>query len=150
MLRAMKNITEKAKGEIDMLFGQYIINKKELIKFLNNLVELTEKNRSLKIRILLPSPKFDEANIPPHINPSISIKYFDRPLSSKEIISIIDRRYLYILGFASEETNEQNRYFIQHVNNESKIQVYAVLLERMWLLEKSMDFGQISNKMFSK
>jgi hypothetical protein len=150
MLRAMRDITEKAKGEIDMLFGQYVVNNKELVKLINNLVELTEKNRSLNIRILLPSPKFDEGNIPSYINPSISIKYFDRPLSSNEIISIIDRRYLYILSFVAEETNEQNQYFIQHVNNESKTQVYAVLLERMWLLEKSMDFGQISNKIFSK
>ena len=98
MLRAMKNITEKAKGEIDILFGQHILKNKELVKFINNLVELTEKNRSLKIRILLPSAKFDEANIPPYINPNFSIKYLDRPLSSNEIISIVDRQYLYILG----------------------------------------------------
>ena len=146
----MKNITEKAKGEIDILFGQHILKNKELVKFINNLVELTEKNRSLNIRILLPSAKFDEANIPPYINPNFSIKYFDRPLSSNEIISIVDRQYLYILGFVSEETNGQNQYFIQHENSESKIQVYTVLLERMWLLEKSVDFGQISNRMFSK
>src|SRR4051812_41897320 len=31
MLRAMKNITEKAKAEIDVLFGQYVINKKEWV-----------------------------------------------------------------------------------------------------------------------
>ena len=150
MLRAMKNITEKAKGEIDILFGQHILKKKELVEFINNLVELTEKNRLLNIRILLPSPKFDEADIPQYLNSNISIKYFDRPLSSNEIISIVDRKYLYIVGFVSEETNDQNQYFIQHENSESKIQVYTVLLERMWLLEKSVDFGQISNRMFSK
>jgi hypothetical protein len=51
---------------------------------------------------------------------------------------------LYILGLESENTSYQNRFLIQHVNNESKIQVYSVLFERMWLLEKSLDFGQIS------
>jgi hypothetical protein len=148
VLRSMRNITEKAEKQIDILFAQYVIQKKELIKFINILVELTRKNRSLNIRILLPSPKFDEADIPANINSNISIKYFDRPLSSNEITSILDREHMYILGLDSENANEQNRYFIQHVNSESRIQVYSVLFERIWLLEKSVDFGQISNKMF--
>lgn len=49
---------------------------------------------------------------------------------------------MYILGSESEKANDHNQYFIQHVNSKSKIQVYSVLFERMWLLEKSVDFGQ--------
>lgn len=44
MLRAIKKIREKAKAEIDVLFGQYVINKKEWVKFINNLVDLTKKD----------------------------------------------------------------------------------------------------------
>ena len=153
-LRAMKNITEKSEKQIDILFAQYIIPKKEIIKFINILVELTRKNKSLNIRILLPSPKFEEeeisSNTPyPSIAdffylPAMSIKYFDSPLNSNEIVSILDAEHLYILGLESENTSYQNRFLIQHVNSESKIQVYSVLFERMWLLEKSLDFGQIS------
>jgi hypothetical protein len=62
---------------------------------------------------------------------------------------MLDEQHLYIVGFESGNTSDQNRYFVQHVNNESKIEVYTVLFERMWLLEKSVDFEQISNKMFS-
>ena len=147
----MKNITEKSEKQIDILFAQYIIPKKEIIKFINILVELTRKNKSLNIRILLPSPKFEEEEIPSNTSypsigesPAMSIKYFDSPLNSNEIVSILDAEHLYILGLESENTSYQNRFLIQHVNNESKIQVYSVLFERMWLLEKSLDFGQIS------
>ena len=153
-LRAMKNITEKAEEQVDILIPQYIISKKEIINFINILVELKRKNKSLNIRILLPSPKFEEeeisSNTPyPSIAdffylPAMSIKYFDSPLNSNEIVSILDAEHLYILGLESENTSYQNRFLIQHVNNESKIQVYSVLFERMWLLEKSLDFGQIS------
>jgi hypothetical protein len=62
---------------------------------------------------------------------------------------MLDGQHLYILGLESGNASDQNRYFVQHVNNESKIEVYTVLFERMWLLEKSVDFEQISNKMFS-
>ena len=130
------------------------MSNKEIIKFINTLAELTRKNKSLNIRILLPSPKFEEeeisSNTPyPSIAdffylPAMSIKYFDSPLNSNEIVSILDAEHLYILGLESENTSYQNRFLIQHVNNESKIQVYSVLFERMWLLEKSLDFGQIS------
>lgn len=48
---------------------------------------------------------------------------------------------MYILGSESANTTNRGQYFIQQVKNESKLQVYAVLFERMWLLEKSVDFG---------
>ena len=143
-LRAMKNITEKAEKQINILFTQYIISKKEIIKFINILVELTRKNKSLNIHILLPSPEFKEIESMFDRISSMSIKYFDSPLESNEIVSILDGDHLYILGPESGNASDQNRYFVQHVNNESKIEVYTVLFERMWLLEKSLDFGQIS------
>jgi hypothetical protein len=154
-LRAMKNITEKAEEQVDILIPQYIISKKEIINFINILVELKRKNKSLNIRILLPSPKFEkEEKIPSNTSypsiaelinsPAMSIQYFDSPLNSNEIVSILDTEQLYILDLGSENTSYQNRFLIQHVNSESKIQVYSVLFERMWLLEKSLDFGQIS------
>jgi hypothetical protein len=145
-LRAMKKITEKAEEQVDILIPQYIISKKEIINFINILVELKRKNKSLNIRILLPSTKFEEEEkIPSNTSyPAMSIQYFDSPLNSNEIVSILDTEHLYILDLKSENTSYQNRFLIQHVNNESKIQVYSVLFERMWLLEKSLDFGQIS------
>jgi hypothetical protein len=145
-LRAMKNITEKAEEQVDILIPQYIISKKEIINFINILVELKRKNKSLNIRILLPSTKFEEEEkIPSNTSyPAMSIQYFDSPLNSNEIVSILDTEHLYILDLKSENTSYQNRFLIQHVNSESKIQVYSVLFERMWLLEKSLDFGQIS------
>jgi hypothetical protein len=143
-LRAMKNITEKAEKQIDILFAQYIISKKETVKFINILVELTRKNKSLNIRILLPSPKFKEIESMFDRISSMSIKYFDSPLNSNEIVSILDEDHLYILGLESENTSHQNRFLMHYTNSESKIQVYSVLFERMWLMEKSLDFGQIS------
>jgi hypothetical protein len=77
-------------------------------------------------------------------SPAMSIKYFDSPLNSNEVVSILDTDNMYILGLGSENTSYQNRFLIQHVSNESKTQAYSVLFERMWLLEKSLDFGQIS------
>ena len=157
-LRAMKNIAEKAEEQIDILIpqyiisNQYIISKKEIINFINILIELKRKNKSLNIRILLPSAKFEEKEkIPSNTSypsivesPAMSIQYFDSPLNSNEIVSILDTDRLYILGLGSENTSYQNRFLIQHVNNESKTQVYSVLFERMWLLEKSLDFEEIS------
>ena len=140
-LRTMRSITEKAEQHIDILFAQYVIQKQEIVKHVNFLVEMTRKNKLLNIRILLPSPKFDEEDIPSIINSNISVKYFDRTLSSSEITSILDNELMYILGSESGNIRDHNRYFIQQVNSESKIQVYAVLFERMWLLEKAADFG---------
>lgn len=141
ILRTMRSITEKADEQIDILFARYIIQKKEIIKFINNLVETTRKNKLLNIRILLPASKFDEKDILLNINSNISVKYFDNPLTSNEVTSILDNELMYIMGSESENNNDLNRYFLQQVNNESKIQVYAVLFERMWLLEKAVDFG---------
>jgi hypothetical protein len=150
ILRAMRSITKKAEKHIDILVAEYVIQRDELAKFVNILVECTRRNRSLNIRLLLPSPKLDEEDIRSNITSNISIEYFDRPLGSNEISSMLDGQHLYIVGFESGNASDQNRYFVQHVNNESKIEVYTVLFERMWLLEKSVDFEQISNKMFSR
>jgi hypothetical protein len=72
-LRAMKNITEKAEEQVDILIPQYIISKKEIINFINILVELKRKNKSLNIRILLPSPKFEKEEKIPSNTPYPSI-----------------------------------------------------------------------------
>ena len=143
-LRAMKNITEKAKEQVDILIPQYIISNKGIINFINILVELKRKNKSLNVRILLPSTKFEEKEkIPSNTSypsveesPAMSIKYFDSPLNSNEIVSILDTDSMYFLGLGSENTSYQNRFLIQHVNNESKTQAYGVLFERMWSARK--------------
>jgi hypothetical protein len=54
------------------------------------------------IRILLPSPKFDEEDIPSNINSNISTKYFDAPLGSNEIISILDSELIYFTIICNE------------------------------------------------
>ena len=141
ILRTMRSVTERAERQIDILFAQYLIQKNEIIKFINFLVGMTRKNKILNIRILLPSPKFDNKDIPSDISSNISIKYFDSPLSSNEVTSILDNESMYIMGSESRNMDDLTRYFIQHVNSESKIQVYTMLFERMWLLEKSLDFG---------
>jgi hypothetical protein len=65
---SITNLTEKANKHIDILVAQYIISKKEIIKFLNILTDMKRKNKLLNIRILLPSPKFNEEDIPSNIN----------------------------------------------------------------------------------
>jgi hypothetical protein len=65
---SITNLTEKANKHIDILAAQYIISKKEIIKFLNILTDMKRKNKLLNIRILLPSPKFNEEDIPSNIN----------------------------------------------------------------------------------
>lgn len=52
ILKGMTNVTEKAKEHIDILFAQYVIQKREIIKFINILVERSRKNKLLNIRIL--------------------------------------------------------------------------------------------------
>ena len=140
IIRPMRGVAEKAQKYIDILFAQYIIQRKEIIKFINILADMTRKNKLLNIHILLPS-NFREEDIPSHISSNISIKYFDSPLSSNEIASIIDSKSVYIMGSESENTRDRDQCFIKQIKNESKLQVYAVLFERMWLLEKSSDFG---------
>jgi hypothetical protein len=137
----MRVIVQKAERDIDILFTQYIFQKSEIIKFINMLADITVKNKLLNIRVLLPSHTFYEEDIPSTIRSKISIKYFDSPLSSKGIASIIDSHSMYILSSGSTSTNGRGLYFIQHVKNESKLQVYVVLFERMWLYERSVDFG---------
>jgi predicted CoA-binding protein len=66
ILRTMRSVTERAERQIDILFAQYLIQKNEIIKFINFLVGMTRKNKILNIRILLPSPKFDNKDIPSH------------------------------------------------------------------------------------
>jgi hypothetical protein len=92
----------------------------------------------------MPSRKFGEEvilELTSNINSNMSIKYFDSHLSSDTITSILDSEYMYILGFDSENANGHNRYFIQHVNNGPSILTYTVLFEKMWLLQKTVDFG---------
>jgi hypothetical protein len=141
ILKGMTNVTEKAKEHIDILFAQYVIQKREIIKFINILVERSRKNKLLNIRILLPSPKFYEEDIPSNISPNVSIKYFDRHLTANTITSILDSEFMYMIGSESDYVDGPNKYFIQHINNESKILVSIALFERMWLLEKPVNFG---------
>jgi hypothetical protein len=139
-LGSMINIAEKAKEQIDILFTQYIIQKREVIKLINTLVKISRKNNLLNIRILLPSPKLDEESVPPNINPNLLIKYFDRHLSAQTITSILDSEFMYVLGSDPDNTDNQHRFFVQEINREPKILVSAALFERMWMLEKPVDF----------
>jgi hypothetical protein len=141
ILKGMTNLTEKAKEDIDILFAQYVIQKREIIKFINILVERARKNKLLSIRILLPSPQFEEEDIPSNISPNVSIKYFDRHLTASTITSILDSKFMYMIGSESDNVGSSNKFFIQRISNESKILVSIALFERMWLLEKPVDFG---------
>ena len=118
ILKSITNLTEKAKEDIDILFAQYVIQKREIIKFINILVERARKNKLLSIRILLPSPKFEEEDIPANISPNVSIKYFDRHLTANIITSILDSKFVYMIGSESDYVDSPNKYFIQHINNE--------------------------------
>ena len=141
IISAMRDIAQKAEKHIDILFTQYVIQKNEITKFINMLTDMSKKNKLLNIRILLPSRNFHEEDIQSSISSKVSIKYYDSQLSSNEIASIIDSNFMYILGSGSGNSNNHGQYFVQQVKNESKLQVYVVLFERMWLLEKSVDFG---------
>jgi hypothetical protein len=139
-LKRMTNIIENAKEQADILFAQHIIQEGEIIKFIDNLARMTRKNKSLNIRILLPSHEFGE-NIPSDINLNLSIKYFDRQLSASTITSILDDEFMYILGSELDDGDDHDRYFIQQEVSESKIHVAMALFERIWLLEKPVDFA---------
>jgi hypothetical protein len=139
-LGSMINIAEKAKEQIDILFTQYIIQKRDIIKLINTLVKMSRKNNLLNVRILLPSPKLDEEGVPSKINPNLLIKYFDRHLSAQTITSILDSEFMYILGSDPDKTDNQDRFFVQEINREPKVLVSAALFERMWMLEKSVEF----------
>ena len=141
IISTMRVIAQKAEKDIDILFTQYIIQKNEIAKLINMLADMTGKNRLLNIRMLLPSHNFHEEDIQSSISSKITIKYFDSPLSSNGIASIIDSNSMYVLSSVSANTNGRSQYIIQQVRNDSKLQVYVVLFERMWLLEKSVDFG---------
>jgi hypothetical protein len=141
IISTMSDMAQKAEKQIDILFTEYVIKKNEITKFVNMLMRMSSKNRLLNIRILLPSSNFYDEDIPSSISPKISIKYFDSPLSSNEIASIIDSNSMYILGSVTANVGEGDQYFIQQVKNKSKLQVYEVLFERMWLSEKSIHFG---------
>ena len=137
----MRDIAQKEEKHVDILFTEYVIQKNEITKIISMLADMSRKNRLLNIRILLPSRNFHEEDFQSNISSKISIKYYDSSLSSNEIASIIDSNSMYILGFGSGNTNNRSQYFVQQVKNESKLQIYVVLFERMWLLEKSVDFG---------
>jgi hypothetical protein len=140
IISTMRGIAQKAEKNIDILFTQHFIQKDEITKFTNMLADMSRKNRLLNIRILLPSRNFYEED-QSNFSSKISIKYYDSPLSSNEIASIIDSNSMYILRSELGNTNNRGQYFVQQVKNESKLQIYVVLFERMWLLEKSVDFG---------
>jgi hypothetical protein len=141
ILGTMASITEKAQEHIDVLFSRYFIQKQVILNFIDIMGEKARKNRLLDIRILLPSPRFSDADVPSNLNSNISIKYFDRHLSSNTVSSIVDNEFLYIVGSEAENTSDRIGYFVLSVNSESKKLVYTALFERMWLLEKSVDFG---------
>ena len=48
---------------------------------------------------------------------------------------------MYMIGSESDYVGSSNKFFIQRISNESKILVSIALFERMWLLEKPVDFG---------
>ena len=141
LLGTLTTITEKAQEHIDVLFSRYFIQRKVITNFIDLMVEKARKNRLLDIRILLPSPKLSNDDVPSNLNSNISIKYFDRQLSPNTVTSILDNEYLYIVGSKAENANDRAGFFVLSVNNESKKLVYSALFERMWLIEKSVDFG---------
>ena len=57
------------------------------------------------------------------------------------ITSILDSKFMYMIGSESDYVGSSNKFFIQRISNESKILVSIALFERMWLLEKPVDFG---------
>jgi hypothetical protein len=59
-------------------------------KFIHILAEMKKSDKSLDIRILLPSPRFNKDLISRSISALILIKYFDRPLATNVITSILD------------------------------------------------------------
>lgn len=59
------------------------------------------------------------------------IKYFDRHLTANMITSILDSEFMYMIGPESDYVDGPNKYFIHHINNESKILVSIALFERM-------------------
>jgi hypothetical protein len=79
------------------------------------LVERARKNKLLSIRILLPSPQFEEEDIPSNISPNISIKYFDRHLTDSTITSILDSKFMYMIGSESDYVGSSNKFFIQRI-----------------------------------
>jgi hypothetical protein len=68
------------------------------------------------------------------------IEYFDRHLNTNTITLIQDNELMYNLNLESENTSDPSRYFIESINNESKRLVYTGLFERLWLLEKSIEY----------
>jgi hypothetical protein len=141
VLGSIMNVTEKTKEQLDILFTQYVIQKRDILKLINTLVKMTRKNNLLNIRILLPSLKLDEEDVPSNIYPNISIKYFDRHLSEDRITTILDSKFMYIMGSNPDNGDNLDRFFIQGINDETKILTAVALFERMWMLEKSVDFG---------
>ncbi|HJT85065.1 MAG TPA: hypothetical protein VJ697_11330 [Nitrososphaeraceae archaeon] len=140
-LGSIINVAEKTKEQLDILFTQYVIQKRDILKLINTLVKMTRNNSLLNIRILLPSPKLDEEDVPSNIYPNISIKYFDRRLSEDRITTILDSKFMYIMGSNPDHGDDLDRFFIQGINDEPKILTAVALFERMWMLEKSVDFG---------
>ena len=138
---SMAKVMEMAKEHVDVLFAQNIIQKDELNKFINILVKTTRNNNLLKVRVLLPSTMFDERMNPRKIGSSINTKYFDRPLAANAITAIVDSEFMCVLGSESNNIDTPNKYFIMQISNEMKIYASIALFEKIWLLEKFVDFG---------
>lgn len=138
---SMAKVMEMAKEHVDVLFAQNIIQKDELNKFINILVKTTRNNNLLKVRVLLPSTMFDERMNPRKIGSSINTKYFDRPLAVNAITAIVDSEFMCVLGSESNNIDTPNKYFIMQISNEMKIYASIALFEKIWLLEKFVDFG---------
>ena len=140
ILRSIISITEKSDKYLDILFAQYIIPEKEVIKITDILTHIAKENEALKVRILLPLPKLNKKDISLNSNANLLIEYFDRHLSSNTITIIQDNKFVYILNSESKNTNGHGSYYIEFVNDESMRLVYTTLFERLWLLEKSIEF----------
>jgi hypothetical protein len=140
ILRSIISITEKSDKHLDILFAHYIIPEKEVIKIIDILTDIAKKTKALNLRVLLPLPKLNKKDISLNSNANLLIEYFDRHLSSNTITIIQDNKFIYILNSESKNTNGHGPYYIEFVNDESMRLVYTTLFERLWLLEKSIEF----------
>src|SRR5690606_25048090 len=134
------NLIENSKERIDILFVE-VIEKDDIIRFLEILKDTKRIKKSVNIRILLPYSKLDKEIIFRRSNKLISIKHFDRPLATNTITAIIDSEIMYMLGVGTNDDQNKNKFFIKQTTNKMKIYAFDALFEKIWFLEKSIDFG---------
>lgn len=140
ILRNLINLIENSKERIDILFVE-VIEKDDIIRFLEILKDTKRIKKSVNIRILLPYSKLDKEIIFRRSNKLISIKHFDRPLATNTITAIIDSEIMYMLGVGTNDYQNKNKFFIKQTTNKMKIYAFDALFEKIWFLEKSIDFG---------